>query len=62
LTLDLVVSVFSVDNSEVVPTVPMLPLAPVVAFGHLKEDRKVKNVVSLQDDVGVKPGVYLGVE
>lgn len=45
-----------------VPTVPTLPLAPVVAFGHRREDRKVKKVVSLQDDVGVKLGVYLGVE
>jgi hypothetical protein len=36
-------------------------LVVVVAFGHLKEDRKVKDVVSLQDDVGVKLAVVRSV-
>jgi len=42
--------------------IPTLPQASVVSFGHIKEDRdenKVLNVVSLQDDVGVNLGVKL---
>lgn len=42
--------------------VPMLVRPSVVAFGHRMEDRgRVTNVVSLQDDVGLKLGVYRGV-